>query len=126
MKICVIAATLTVAVSLVPLDAWATPYFLNKTIAVGIAAKDSPAFKTAVAHALDKTPDGAVYEWASSPGRHNQPVKFAFTPQQTVQTKSAGTCRLLAAKVSQLSAVENWRFWFCKQPNGSWKAGSAQ
>lgn len=126
MKACVITATLTVAVFLAPLNAWATPYFLNKTIAVGIPAKDAPAFKAAVAHALDQTPDGSVFDWTSSPGRNHQPVKFAFTPQQTIQTKSAGTCRLLAATVSQRSAVENWRFWFCKQPNGSWKAGSAQ
>ncbi|ROR16987.1 hypothetical protein EC845_4025 [Comamonas sp. BIGb0124] len=121
------AAALVSAMVLFPVAATAAPLsFINNTIASRIPAKDLPAFKAAVAQALNETPDRASSEWTSSPGRGRQPVKVVFKPQQTAQTQSAGTCRLLAAEVSQLSTSENWRFWFCKQPNGSWKSSGSQ
>ncbi len=120
-------ATLAAAVSLAPLSAAAAPLsFLNNTIAARIPAKDLPDFKSAVAQVLNETADGAVSEWTSRPGRNRQPVQIMFRPQQTVQTKSAGACRLLAAEVRQRSVSENWRGWLCKQTDGSWKASGSQ
>jgi hypothetical protein len=67
-----------------------------------------------------------VTEWTSRPGRANQRVNIAFRPEQTVQTQSAGNCRLLSAEMRLQKTSENWRFWFCKQSDGSWKASGSQ
>ncbi len=121
------AAVLVSAIALTPMAADAASLsFLNNTIAARIPAKDLPAFRSAVAQVLNETPDRSNAEWNSSPSRNSQRVRVLFKPEQTVQTKSAGTCRLLAAEVSQRSTLENWRFWFCQQPNGSWKTSGSQ
>lgn len=127
MRTLIPTALLASAIAFTPLVATAaTLSFLNDTIAMRVPAKDLPAFKTKVAQVLNETPDRSTSDWTSSPSRNKHPVKIVFKPEQTTQTKSAGTCRLLAAEVSQLSNAENWRFWFCKQADGSWKASSNQ
>jgi surface antigen len=120
-------ASLAAAASLVSTNANAAALiFLNDTIAARIPARDLPDAKAAVAKVLNEAADGSVTEWTSRPNRTNQRVTMALQPQQTVQTGSAGSCRLLSADVRLKKTSENWRFWFCKQSDGSWKASGSQ
>lgn len=120
-------ASLAAAASLVSTSANAAALiFLNDTIAARIPAKDLPDAKATVAKVLNEAADGSVTEWTSGPNRVNQRVKIAFQPQQTTQTQSAGSCRLLSAEVRLQKTSENWRFWFCKQADGSWKASGSK
>ncbi|CAB5703992.1 Surface antigen [Delftia tsuruhatensis] len=120
-------ASLAALACLVSPAAGAAPVtFLNSTIVARIPAKDLPDAKATVARVLNEAADGSVTEWSSRPGRAGQRVQMALKPEQTVQTQSAGNCRLLSAQVRQLSTSENWRFWFCRQSDGSWKASGSQ
>lgn len=98
--------------------------FLNKSIISRIPAADVPSLQATVGVVLNDMADGQQTEWSSSQSNRARrtPVNILLTPEQTVQTGSAGTCRLLDAKVSQGNADESWKFWFCKQADGSWKA----
>ncbi len=104
----------------------ASPLFLNGTITARLPAKDLPAFRKAVREVLDGAADQSTTQWSSVHGAPHRPLRVALTPLQTVQTGTAGTCRLLSADVSQLQATEKWQFWFCKQGDGQWKASGSQ
>lgn len=99
--------------------------FLNGTIVANIPAKDLPAFKAKVGDVLNNTADNTPSTWTSSQTSVNRQVSVEFKPLATVETKSAQTCRLLAAQVTRQKASEHWQFWFCKQTDGTWKASSA-
>lgn len=96
--------------------------FLNDTLTARFPAKDLPALRSAIADALNNSPNGAVTQWEGKQGAPHRQFKVALTPRQTTQTEKVGTCRLLDLQVSQGHRVEPWQFWFCQQPNGSWKA----
>jgi len=118
---CCVLAT----VGVMPALSGAAPLsFLNKSIISRIPAADTPSLQATVGVVLNDMADGQPTEWTSSQSNRTRrtPVHIVLTPQQTVQTDSAGTCRLLDAKVSQANTDENWKYWFCKQADGSWKA----
>lgn len=97
--------------------------FLNYTITNRIPAKDVPAFQATVADVLNQSADGQTTQWSSSEGvPRRAPVQVALTPLQTSETKTFSACRLLDADVRQHKSQETWKFWFCKQEDGSWKA----
>lgn len=97
--------------------------FLNHTITNRIPAKDVPAFQATVAEVLNQSADGQTTQWSSSEGvPRRAPVQAALTPLQTTETKTFSTCRLLNADIRQHKSQETWKFWFCKQEDGSWKA----
>ena len=98
--------------------------FLNGTIASHIPAKDLPAFKEKIGEVLNQSADNAESTWQSTPSRKDPEITITFKPLSTTQTKSAQTCRLLAANISQRTTSEAWQFWFCKQEDGAWKASS--
>lgn len=99
--------------------------FLNGTILLRIPAKDVPGFRQAIGSVLNTAADKSTTQWSSSHHRGNAQVNVALRPLETVQTRSAGECRLLDATVSQQTQQEDWRFWFCKQPDGTWKASAS-
>ena len=108
--------------ALIPFAAQAAPVaYLNNSILTRIPAKDVASFKDAVLTTLNTVPDGATAAWASTPIASGQ-IQIEMQPQETSETKIAGTCRLLAAEINQRDQHENWKFWFCKQKDGSWKS----
>ena len=40
------------------------------------------------------------------------------------QLSALRTCPLLAGHFARTSTTETWKFWFCKQPDGTWKASA--
>lgn len=95
--------------------------FLNGTILKQIPAKDLPSFEKTVKNALDSVPVNAHMEWQSMSGPANRPIQVLLTPLEDKQAQNGQPCRNLEGQVSQREASERWQFWFCKQPNGSWK-----
>ena len=109
----------------IPLAAQAAPVaYLNNNILTRIPAKDVANFKESVLTTLNSVPDGQTAAWASSPIASGQ-IQVTMQPQETSETKTAGTCRLLAADIQQRDQHENWKFWFCKQKDGSWKSSGS-
>lgn len=100
--------------------------FLNDTLTARVPAKDLPALRSAIADALNNSPNGSATQWVGKQGAPHRHFKVALTPQQTTQTEKVGTCRLLDLQVSQGHRVEPWQFWFCQQPNGNWKASGTE
>lgn len=100
--------------------------FLNQTITASVPAKDVPALRKAVGDVLNNAADKSTTQWTSSQGPRNRQVQMALTPLQTSQTQKADTCRLLNVEASRPHGKlkEEWQFWFCKQPNGTWKASA--
>jgi hypothetical protein len=96
--------------------------FLNDTLTARFPAKDLPAFRSTVAEVLRSSPDNELTQWEGRHGAPQRHFKVALTPLQTTHTQKAGTCRLLDLQVSQGRSVEPWKFWFCQQADGSWKA----
>lgn len=95
--------------------------FLNGTIIKQIPAKDLPSFQTAVKNTLDSVPVNAHMEWHSMRGPAGQPIQVILTPLEDKPAQSGLPCRFLEGVVSHRSASERWQFWFCKQPDASWK-----
>ncbi|OZI42580.1 hypothetical protein CEK29_12610 [Bordetella genomosp. 5] len=98
--------------------------FLNYTIINNIPKQDRAGFRSAVAQALNDSADGQTTTWTSSPPRRGTPISVTLTPRQTSQTEKADKCRFLQAHFEQSGGKENWSFWFCRQPDGGWKASS--
>lgn len=96
--------------------------FMNHTIISSIPKKDRPDFRAAVTQVLESQPDGAATTWTGSKPPHGLPVSVKMTVQRTTETQKANKCRLVDALVSQGNSSEDWKFWFCKQDSGQWKA----
>jgi hypothetical protein len=100
--------------------------FLNDTLTARFPAKDLPALRSAIAGALNNSPNGSTTQWEGQQGAPHRHFKVALTPLQTTQTEKVGTCRLLDLQVSQGQRMEPWQFWFCQQQNGNWKASGTE
>lgn len=96
---------------------------LNNALITQISKADKPAFRQAVADALNNTADGQSVNWSSTPKRKAAPITAKITPLQT-STTGDRTCRLLEGDFARTSTTETWKFWFCKQPDGTWKASA--
>lgn len=119
MLLCAISGTLSLPVAAAPLS------FLNQTITASIPAKDIPELRKTIGEVLNNSRNQESTEWHSSESPRQRPIEMKLTPLQTTQTQKAGTCRLLHIETSKAKASENWQFWFCQQPNGSWKASGS-
>ena len=55
-----------------------------------------------------------------------RPVSYTHLKITPLQTSTSGdrTCRLLEGDFARTSTTETWKFWFCKQPDGTWKASA--
>ncbi|CAB3648380.1 MAG: hypothetical protein ACWGIK_18200 [Achromobacter pulmonis] len=96
---------------------------LNNALITQISKADKPAFHQAVAEALNNTADGRSVNWSSTPKRKAAPITAKITPLQT-STAGDRTCRLLEGDFARTSTTETWKFWFCKQSDGTWKASA--
>lgn len=96
--------------------------FLNDTLAASVPSKDVPALREAIATVLSKEADHTSTEWVSTHNTRHGALQMVLTPQQTVQTKKAGTCRLLSIHAQKQQTEEHFQYWFCQQANGAWKA----
>ena len=119
----VFAGWLLLASVIAPVHA-APPIYLNHSIIVNIPKADLPSFRAAVNQALNDSADGQTTHWTSSAQRGHAPVSVALTPSQTTQTQKADRCRMLQGRFTQSGGKEDWSFWFCRQPEGNWKASS--
>ncbi|MFM9871211.1 hypothetical protein [Achromobacter xylosoxidans] len=97
---------------------------LNNALITQISKADKPAFHQAVADALNNAADGQSINWSSTPKRKAAPITAKITPLQTSKLSGDRTCRLLEGDFARTSTTETWKFWFCKQPDGTWKASS--
>lgn len=96
---------------------------LNNALITQISKADKPAFHQAVANALNNTAVGQSVTGSSTPKRKAAPITAKITPLQT-STSGDRTCRLLEGDFARTSTTETWKFWFCKQPDGTWKASA--
>lgn len=118
-------ATLLVAAGLSAPALAAPPVMLNNSLVTQIPNGDRASFREAVAQALNSSADGQRTEWASKTQRRKSPpITVQLTPTQTSTVKDNRVCRFLVADIARTSTTEKWQFWFCKQPDGSWKASS--
>ncbi|WP_251865690.1 hypothetical protein [Achromobacter sp. Marseille-Q4962] len=118
-------AALAAACSLGTAALAAPPVMLNDALITQIPKSDQAAFRQAVADALNTSPDGLSTSWSSTPRRKGAPpITVKLTPTQTSKGSNDRLCRFLQGDFSRTSTSETWKFWFCKQPDGTWKASS--
>jgi len=97
---------------------------LNHALITEIPKADQPVFHKAVADALNNAADGQSTQWSSTPKGKQAPITAKITPLQTSTLSGDRTCRLLEGDFARAKTTETWKFWFCKQPDGTWKASS--
>ncbi len=103
----------------------APPVMLNDALITQIPKADRASFHEAVAQALNNSADGQRTEWTSTPQRKKAaPITVQLTPKQTSKIKDDRVCRFLVGEFARTTTTETWQFWFCKQPDGTWKASS--
>ncbi|WAI85312.1 MULTISPECIES: hypothetical protein [Achromobacter] len=125
MKYTRVLAALLVAGGMSAAAVAAPPVMLNNSLITQIPKGDRTSFHDAVAQALNSSADGQRTEWTSSAqAKRAAPITVQLTPTQTTKATNDRVCRFLVADFARTSTTETWKFWFCKQPDGSWKASS--
>ncbi|MGE8613673.1 hypothetical protein WHX56_28865 [Achromobacter veterisilvae] len=125
MKTTRVLASLIMACGVSAAAVAAPPVMLNNAIITQIPKADRDSFHEAVAQALNSSADGQRTQWTSTHQRKNAPpIAVQLTPTQTSKVKNDQTCRFLVGDFSRAATTEKWQFWFCKQPDGTWKASS--
>lgn len=125
MKTTRVLASLLVACGVSATATAAPPVMLNNAIITQIPKADRSSFHEAVAQALNNSADGQRTEWTSThQSKKAPPITVQLTPTQTTTVKNDQTCRFLVGDFARAATTEKWQFWFCKQPDGSWKASS--
>ncbi|KRC78561.1 hypothetical protein D3C85_404340 [compost metagenome] len=103
----------------------APPVMLNDALITQISKADRASFHEAVAQSLNQSADGQRTEWTSTVQRKKAaPITVQLTPTQTTKAKNDRVCRFLVGEFARTTTTEKWQFWFCKQPDGTWKASS--
>jgi surface antigen len=98
---------------------------LNDALITQILPADRASFHDAVAQALNSSADGQRTEWTSTHQRKRAaPITVQLIPKQTTQAGNGRVCRFLVGNFSRTTTTETWQFWFCKQPDGTWKASA--
>lgn len=98
---------------------------LNNALITQIPKADRESFHEAVAQSLNSSADGQRTEWTSThQPKRAAPITVQLTPKQTSKLSNDRVCRFLVGEFSRTSTTETWQFWFCKQPDGTWKASS--
>ena len=98
---------------------------LNDALITQILPADRASFHEAVAQSLNSSADGQTTEWTSTHQRKRAaPITVQLTPKQTTQAGNNRVCRFLVGNFSRTTTTETWQFWFCKQPDGTWKASA--
>ncbi|THJ34283.1 hypothetical protein E8K88_07115 [Lampropedia aestuarii] len=124
---CLPAAVVCGAAMLIAQPVFAAPLsFLNDTLAASVPRKDVPDLRDVVGRVLNEAADNSPTEWVSQHSPRNRPLHMVLTPLQTVQTKKAGTCRLLNVQAQKQLVEEKVQYWFCQQADGAWKASGSQ
>ena len=118
-----VLASLLVACGIAAPAFAAPPVMLNNAIITQIPKGDQPSFHEAVAQSLNTSADGQRTQWSSThQPRKAPPITVQLTPTQTSKVKDDRVCRFLVGDFARGATTENWQFWFCKQPDGTWKA----
>ncbi|CAB3835837.1 hypothetical protein [Achromobacter mucicolens] len=103
----------------------APPVMLNDALITQISKADRASFHEAVAQALNSSADGQSTEWKSAhQPKRAAPITVQLTPKQTTRAGNDWVCRFLVGNFARTSTTETWQFWFCKQPDGTWKASA--
>ncbi|WBX87285.1 hypothetical protein [Achromobacter mucicolens] len=103
----------------------APPVMLNDALITQIPKADRASFHEAVAQALNSSADGQSTEWKSAhQPKRAAPITVQLTPKQTTRAGNERVCRFLVGNFARTSTTETWQFWFCKQPDGTWKASA--
>jgi len=103
----------------------APPVMLNDALITQISKADRASFHEAVAQALNSSADGQSTEWKSAhQPKRAAPITVQLTPKQTTRAGNDRVCRFLVGNFARTSTTETWQFWFCKQPDGTWKASA--
>lgn len=125
MKTTRVLASMLVACGISTTAVAAPPVMLNNAIITQIPKADRNSFHEAVAQSLNSSADGQRTEWSSTHQRQKAPpITVQLTPTQTSKVKNDQTCRFLVGDFARGATTEKWQFWFCKQPDGTWKASS--
>ncbi|MEN5161000.1 hypothetical protein [Achromobacter spanius] len=103
----------------------APPVMLNDALITQISKADRASFHEAVAQALNSSADGQSTEWKSAhQPKRAAPITVQLTPKQTTRAGNDRVCRFLVGNFARTNTTETWQFWFCKQPDGTWKASA--
>ena len=122
-----VLASAALALGLAQAAVAAPAVMLNHALITQIPKADQPSFHQAIADALNNSADGQSTNWSSVPKRKvTPPITVKLTPTQTTKLKDDRACRFLEGDFARANTTESWKFWFCKQPDGSWKASSNQ
>lgn len=120
-----VLAALLLSGSMASVAVAAPPVMLNDALITQISKADRASFHEAVAQALNSSADGQSTEWTSTPQRKKAaPITVQLTPKQTTRAGNDRICRFLVGNFARTSTTETWQFWFCKQPDGTWKASA--
>lgn len=96
-------------------------HYLASTIVGTMTQSEARAFASAVDRALTATEDGTAVSWRTQ-ATPRRPATFArITPLQS-KTDHGQPCRQIRSELQRSSNEESWTGWFCKQPDGRWRA----
>ena len=96
-------------------------HYLASTIVGTMTQSEARAFAAAVNRALSATEDGAAVSWRTQ-ATPRRPATYArITPLQS-KTDHGQPCRQIRSELQRSSNEESWTGWFCKQPDGRWRA----
>lgn len=102
--------------------AWAyVDHYLTSTIVGTMTQSEARAFASAVNRALTATEDGTAVSWRTQ-ATPRRPATYArITPLQS-KTDHGQPCRQIRSELQRSSNEESWTGWFCRQPDGRWRA----
>ncbi|AZG16728.1 MULTISPECIES: RT0821/Lpp0805 family surface protein [Cupriavidus] len=95
--------------------------YLSGSIVGTLTKKEAASLQKSVRTALNDTEDNKTVTWHYPAENRRQAVDGTIEPVAT-KTDAGRTCRRLKSELKRGSATEAWSGWFCKQPNGTWKA----
>ncbi|WNG68471.1 hypothetical protein [Cupriavidus gilardii] len=100
-------------------------HYLTSTIAGTMTQSEARAFASAVNRALTATEDGTAVSWRTQ-ATPRRPATYArITPLQS-KTDRGQPCRQIRSELKRSSNEESWTGWFCKQPDGRWRARAVE
>ncbi|WP_223819631.1 hypothetical protein [Cupriavidus cauae] len=101
---------------------WAyVDHYLASTIVGTMTQSEARAFASAVNRALNTTEDGTPVSWRTQ-ATPRRPATYArITPLQS-KTDHGQPCRQIRSELQRSSNEESWTGWFCRQPDGRWRA----
>ncbi|MDF9431871.1 hypothetical protein EM868_19030 [Cupriavidus gilardii] len=115
------ALALALALSASPPARAYVDHYLASTVVGTMTQSEARAFAAAVNRALNATEDGTAVSWRTQATPRRAATYARITPLQS-RTDHGQPCRQIRSELKRSSNEESWTGWFCKQPDGRWRA----